>query len=276
MKQFKLPSVSEFALKNGTKIFCLHKSEARFMSEEVKEYLKHGIEIQEGDTIFDVGANIGVFTIWAYQLCNRNANIYAFEPIPQIFDVLSRNARRISLENLKVFPYGLAREGKTATFAYYPEATLWSSAYLDFSNEQIEESKSAVLRNLEATPLWFQRLPAFLRTAFVDRMFGRTIRNAERVTCQLRTLSEVIREQRVCQIDLLKIDVEKGELDVLLGIEARDWPKVKQVAIEVHDVDRRVETISALLKARGLGTIVVDQQPILKGSSVFLLYAKCN
>ncbi|WP_019500417.1 FkbM family methyltransferase [Pseudanabaena sp. PCC 6802] len=274
MTRFNLPSVAEVTLKNGAKIFCLHKGEAQFMAEEVKEYLKHGIEIQEGDTIFDVGANIGVFTIWAYQLCDRNANIYAFEPIPKIFDVLFRNARRFNFENLKVFPYGLAQEPKTATFAYYPAATLWSSADLDFSKEQIEESKNAVLRNIEATPLWFQRLPGFLRKAFVDYMFGRTTRNAERVTCQLRTLSEVVREQCICQIDLLKIDVEKGELDVLLGIEERDWPKIKQVAIEVHDVDRRVETISALLKARGLDAITVDQQPILKGSSVFLLYAK--
>jgi uncharacterized protein (UPF0216 family) len=109
--------------------------------------------------------------------------------------------------------------------------------------------------------------------AFVDYMFSRTIKNAERVTCQLRTLSEVILEHQIRQIDLLKIDVEKGELDVLLGIAEQDWFKIKQVVIEVHDTNNRVATITDLLKSRGLQEVVVDQQPILKDSSVFLLYA---
>lgn len=273
MLQLKSPSIPEVTLANGMTVFYLQKGEAQLVAEEVKEYIKNGIELHEGDTVFDVGANIGVFALWAYQLCRQNVNVYAFEPIPAIFEILQRNAQRFDPERLKVFPYGLAREHKTTTFAYYPEATLWSSAYLEFSQEQIEESKSAVLRNLKATPLWFQWLPNFLRVAFVDYMFGRTIKNAEHVPCQLRTLSEVILEHQISQIDLLKIDVEKGELDVLLGIAEQDWPKIKQVVIEVHDTNNRVAIITDLLKARGLQEIVVDQQPILKDSSVFLLYA---
>ena len=40
---------------------------------------------------------------------------------------------------------------------------------------------------------------------------------------QLTTLSDVLREENVTRIDLLKIDVEKSEMDVLLGIDEQDW-----------------------------------------------------
>ncbi|CAM9987276.1 unnamed protein product [Ectocarpus fasciculatus] len=55
----------------------------------------------------------------------------------------------------------------------------------------------------------------------------------------------------VDKIDLLKIDVEGAELDVLLGIEQQDWPKIKQVVAEVHPVGDRVTRIRELLRRHG-------------------------
>ena len=40
----------------------------------------------------------------------------------------------------------------------------------------------------------------------------------EQYRCQLRTLSDVVREEGVERIDLLKIDVENAEYEVLMGI----------------------------------------------------------
>ncbi|MDY7012448.1 MAG: methyltransferase, partial [Cyanobacteriota bacterium] len=65
----------------------------------------------------------------------------------------------------------------------------------------------------------------------------------------------------------------KSELDVLLGIEEQDWLKIKQVAIEVHDLDSRVEIIKNLLKKHGLSDIIVEQEPLFEGSDLFNLYA---
>ena len=45
--------------------------------------------------------------------------------------------------------------------------------------------------------------------------------SATTVSAQLRTLSSVIAEEGIDRIDLLKINVEKSELDVLLGLEPR-------------------------------------------------------
>jgi hypothetical protein len=36
-------------------------------------------------------------------------------------------------------------------------------------------------------------------------------------------------------VDLLKVDVERAELQVLEGVAARDWPAIRQVVLEVRD-----------------------------------------
>ncbi len=161
------------------------------------------------------------------------------------------------------------------TFAYYPNATLISTSYPDDLKEERDKVKKTVLNNLKDAPpfiRWVRWLPPFLRSLIIDRKLE-TAFQREQVTCHLKTVSEIIREHDVQQIDLLKVDVERSELDVLLGIEKQDWSKIKQVFVEVHDLDYRVEKITALLKENGLSEITVEQEPILQGSDVFSLYA---
>lgn len=269
--------IPETTLPNGMKIFYRHEDEVQFLYCEMPTYFKNGIELHEGDTVFDVGANIGLFTLWVHQLCNKNVKVYAFEPIPDVFEVLCANAQRFDPENLRVFPCGLSRESKTMTFAYHPNLTLCSTAYPAGSKEERDNIfKNPILRNLKDAPSFIRHrlrwLPPFLRSLYLDSI-SRTAFQIEQVSCQLRTVSEIVREYDVQHIDLLKVDVEKSELDVLLGIEEQDWPKIKQVVVEVHDLDNRVENITFLLKKYGLTKITVEQEPMLKGSDMFSLYA---
>jgi len=267
--------IPETTLPNGMKIFYLRKEEVSIVYEQIQEYFKNGIELYEGDTVFDVGANIGLFTLQVYQLCRKNVSIYAFEPIPAIFDVLHRNAERFDPEKIKVFPCGLSRECKTMTFAYHPRATALSTAYPDGSNEEQDQLKKAILRNLKSAPPYLRRLrwfPPSLRSLILDHRL-RSAFQIEQVICQLRTVSDILRNHIVQRIDLLKVDVEKSELDVLLGIEGQDWPKIKQVVVEVHDLEHRVEKITALLKEHGFRKITVEQEPVFKDHNIFNLYA---
>jgi len=271
--------IPEILLPNGMKIFYLQSDEVKFLYEQVQGYCKNGIELHEGDTVFDVGANIGLFTLRAYELCNKNVNVYAFEPIPAIFEVLHRNAQRFDPEKLKVFPYGLSDESKNKTFAYLPNATGLSTAYLDGSKQERDEFKNTILRNLGNAPNYIgwirvlRWLPPFLRSYILDKKIEKAFHQIEQVTCHLKTVSEVVREYNIHRIDLLKVDVEKSELDVLLGIEDQDWAKIKQVFVEVDDWNRFGEKIMSLLKKHGLSEVKVDQSPILMGSKMFNLYA---
>jgi hypothetical protein len=91
--------------------------------------------------------------------------------------------------------------------------------------------------------------------------------------CELKTLSQVIAENRVERIDLLKVDVEKAELDVLRGIEAADWPKIRQVVVEVHDLADHLRSITDLLERQGF-QVVAEQDPDLPGSGLYTLSAR--
>lgn len=265
----------ETTLPNEQKVFCFREKEASILYEQIQEYFQCGIEIREGDTILDVGANIGLFALEIYRRCRQNVTLYAFEPIPATFQVLEANARRFDPERIKVFPYGISNRSGNVTFASFPNATALSTSDIENLPEITRQITDTILRDLEnATPRfrWIRWFPAFLRP-FLVRYQLKPILRVEPVTCTVKTISEILREQSIERIDLLKIDVEKAELDVLLGIDAEDWPKIKQVVIEVHDIDRRLSKIQDLVEGYGLRKIVVKQEPIFVGTNIFNLYA---
>ncbi|HKV09944.1 MAG TPA: amino acid adenylation domain-containing protein [Thermoanaerobaculia bacterium] len=94
---------------------------------------------------------------------------------------------------------------------------------------------------------------------------------------RLRRLSGVIRQERVPRIDLLKIDVQRAELDVLHGLDEEHWPLVRQVVLEVHDApgdesEGRVHEIRALLERHGFA-VVIEQDELLTGTDRYNVYA---
>ncbi|NJL28735.1 MAG: FkbM family methyltransferase, partial [Thermoanaerobaculia bacterium] len=94
---------------------------------------------------------------------------------------------------------------------------------------------------------------------------------------RLRRLSDVIREEKIEHIDLLKIDVQRAELDVLAGIDDGDWPKIDQLVMEVHDAPGeetagRAAELKRRLEQRGF-EVVVEQDELLVGTDRHNLYA---
>ena len=115
-------------------------------------------------------------------------------------------------------------------------------------------------------------LPLFLRALILHYPLKRRL-YPETVTCQMQTLSQFLRDHRIGRIDLLKVDAEKAELEIFRGIEAQDWPKIQQVVVDVHDLDERLEAMTALLQQYGLREIVVGQPSTLKNSEIFTVHA---
>lgn len=101
------------------KIFYLNSEEVPTLYEQIQEYFRNEIQLHKRGTVFDVGADIGLFSLWVYQQCNKNVITYAFEPIPAIFNVLQANAQRFNKKQIKVFMVRLSRRFKSIMFAYY-------------------------------------------------------------------------------------------------------------------------------------------------------------
>jgi len=259
------------------KLSCLQRHEVGLINAEVQTYFDNGIEIRSGDTVLDVGANIGLFALAAWERGGQDIQIHCFEPVAPIFDVLKKNLRRHGNGALRAHPFGLSNQSGSAEFSYYPNAPVLSTAYPD-KDADLKEIKLAILRNLIFLPeapaaLRFLRwLPTFLREPMVERIIKRSLW-FRTVSCDLKTLSQVIRDEAIERIDFLKIDAEKAELDIFEGIESADWARIAQVVVEVHDIAGRLDTVVRLLDGSGLSEITVDQPPTLHESNIYTVFA---
>jgi FkbM family methyltransferase len=266
------------SLPNGMIVSCHQKHEVALVQLEVQSYFGNGLQLNAGDTVFDVGANIGLFSLAAYEHCDRDLRIFAFEPVAAIFELLKANCERNTAKRqVSVFCCGLSHRAGLSRLAYYPRAPVLSTAYPDPDSDlqiikDIVANRIIYLAEAPFALRCLRWLPAAMREPLIGCVLKRAL-VSEIATCEMRTLSEVVSEYGVARIDLLKVDVEKSELDVLEGISAADWPKIQQVVVEVHDLDRRVERTKALLVAAGMRSTVVDQPLTLKNSNIFTIFA---
>ena len=240
---------SLYRLPNGVEIAHLNEDETDRLYEEVfekRDCLRHNVALRDGDCIFDVGANIGMFTLFANDVC-RDATVYAFEPDPTTFEALRRNVAAYGL-NVKPYNCALADRQDSATFAFNPAGSDGSGLPAGSG----VPAGSGLSADGQAT------------RADLARQDARSVRGRREsgaVVYPLKTISDVIDENQIKRIDLLRLDTGGHELDVLRGIEFHDWPKIKQVVAEVHDIEGRLELFSGLLKAHGFD-VTLDQAPV--------------
>ena len=117
-------------LPDGSPVAHLNKTETDSLYNEIfvqQAYLRHGIAIQDSDCIVDVGANIGLFAVFASRL-ERNLRILCFEPNPAAYACLSANAEAWGTA-VQCLPYGLARESKSAEASFFEALSGASGPY---------------------------------------------------------------------------------------------------------------------------------------------------
>ena len=238
---------------------------------EDEVYRKHGIVYEDGDVIFDVGANIGLFTLFARRQC-PTAQIYSFEPLPPNFELLRANVTRHNA-NAQLFNYGLSNSSAITNFTFYPEAAGLSGRTANSAGDK-EDTKAIVTDWIHNAAR--ENEQGLLPQSQLDELLNEYLRG-ETYDCPVKTLSDVIRELGIEHIDLLKIDVEGSEFDVLSGIRDNDWRRIKQIAIEVHSRSI-LNRITSLLEARGLRFIVDDSMVVHENGNghdvyVAMLYA---
>ena len=122
---------------------------------------------------------------------------------------------------------------------------------------------------------------ARLQNLAVDRQRSiafatRKMNDCEIYHAEMRALSDVIDTERVDRIDLLKIDAEGSEWEALAGIRDEHWPRIAQIAIEVHNRQTgQGDAIERLLRTRGYD-IYVDakrEDPVVALLDIRLIYA---
>jgi FkbM family methyltransferase len=251
----------------------INMSEMRFLHDEIfvdEVYLRGGIVVREGAVVFDVGANIGMFSLFIGARC-PSAEVYAFEPVPEVFAKLQQNVGERGL-TVRSFDYGLSHQEHEISFYYYPNISIMSCRhdYINWENE-VDLIKRYVANERENGPAGRAE-----HLAEVEELVTKDFEFVE-CQCRLRKMSSVIDEAGVSNIDLIKIDVQRAELDVLQGIEPRHWPLVQQISMEVHDeagspTEGRVGQVEQLLGEQGF-RVTVGIEEMLRGTGRYAVHA---
>jgi FkbM family methyltransferase len=135
---------------------------------------------RESRVIFDIGAHIGSYAILA-AVANRNARVFAFEPMPIVYERLIRNAALNDLPNLTCRNVAAGTHSHEADFYHavqgVPSSSSLSLEFMSRTGAPIQSTKVKVI-----------------------------------------ALDEFIAEHQLPSLDLIKMDTEETEPDVLQGM----------------------------------------------------------
>ncbi|MCX7963243.1 MAG: FkbM family methyltransferase [Candidatus Sumerlaea chitinivorans] len=166
-------------------------------SKKEQHFLNCGFE-WEGKTIYDVGANWGITTLFFASRVGPRGTVYAFEPVPDLLEKVNDNVRLNNMVNVTTFPYALGDYDGSSELVFFPEATGISTMDPEF-----------MIRNLK---------------------------KHRGVKCHVvvRKLDSIVQELSLKPPDLIKIDVEGFELQVLRGAEHLLSTHLPVLILEVH------------------------------------------
>jgi len=93
-KRVKLHRLNKTAdLPNGMTVHYISPPDVQFLYGEIFEehcYVRNGITLGSGDTVIDVGGNIGLFAMYAAKRCVCG-KVFTLEPIPSVYRAMVRN-----------------------------------------------------------------------------------------------------------------------------------------------------------------------------------------
>lgn len=197
-------------LKNGVKYNIRAKTLDSEIINEIwlrKDYSPPGFEINENDVVVDIGAHIGIFSLFAADSAKKG-KVYSYEPFPDNFKLLKNNVKINSCQNITIFRKAIAgKSGKKSLFVSESENTGTHSFY---SNNKRTKS----------------------------------------IEVSTESLSGILRNNNISNIDFLKIDCEGAEYELLFNCSSATLSKIKKISMEYHNIDNK-NNLTALKKILG-------------------------
>ena len=94
-------------------------------------------ELKKGMVAVDIGANLGYYTLLEASIVGDEGQVYAFEPVPKNFDILTKNIIVNRYKNVKAYCKAVSSKSGTSKMAL-TAASNWGSM-LDISDESVSE-----------------------------------------------------------------------------------------------------------------------------------------
>ena len=151
--------------------------------------------INTGDTIIDVGAHIGEYTLLGAKLVGTNGSIISVEPARDTIKSLKENIILNDFKNCLVIEKAVGEKVETKSLYKVSKEDVYG--YLD---QYVKNKKLTKQSEIDVT-----------------------------------TIDEIVSSENLNLVNLLKIDVEGFEYEVLLGCnDALKKNKIKKIIIEIH------------------------------------------
>jgi FkbM family methyltransferase len=164
-------------------------------------------EMPDDAVIVDLGANIGVFTVYATTTA-RNATVYAYEPLQDFYNLMRENVRLNERGGTTVRCFNFAVAGQSETRTLF----------------------------VKGTDFYFPTL--------VGKETGNGQQETIEVKCT--TLRDIMESNHLEQIDMLKMDCEGAEYEILYPTPAALFPRIKEIRMEYHNLDDRERHLDRL------------------------------
>lgn len=197
--------------------FCLNLLERYLFNPQLSRILqREGLHLKERSSrnlvILDIGANTGQSIIF-YQKLFGEVEIHSFEPNPSAFDKL--------------------RKHRSATTHVYKRALAESKGFQPFFISKLSETSTLILPKINST--WNKKKARVLGMD-PGSMY-------ELIETEVDTVDEFLLGKNISEVNLMKIDVEGGELGVLKGaLKSLSKGVISVVQFEQHLDDLREST----------------------------------
>jgi FkbM family methyltransferase len=155
--------------------------------------------LHPGNTFWDVGANVGIFSLFAASLVGPRGNVVSFEPSPHAFDLLCSNIE--GNKTIRALQFGVGNEDNTAMMSVQGAST---------GNSFVKEVVELSQHFHSGVPISQTRVPIH----------------------RLDTLLTLL--DQIPAPTLVKIDIEGFEVEALSGADRLLATKRPILIIEIH------------------------------------------
>lgn len=223
--RFKFPVHGTFTVKgNQVPAFKVSTNPTSWFSKKVFWDNVEGFEFnsvkifcelaKNSHVFFDIGSNIGYYSLLASAIKNKNITVYAFEPMPSAFAYLQENIKINGFANIR--PQQLALSDQKGSAVFY-----------SILNEK------------------FKKFPQLTGDGGLSQTQSG---NRTKVTFDVRidTLDNFVKEQlNNSKIDLVKLDTEANEHHVLAGsgMVLKEHRPIIQCEILHNQIETEIEAV---------------------------------
>lgn len=232
-----MPALILAEMKDVKFVFASGKSELSPYKEIFHENIYNRdphFAIKNGDTVIDVGAHIGFYSLHG-GLKMKNGQILAFEPNPDTFSRLEKNIELNNLNNI---------------------INAWNKAVAACSgtvNLRISKNSS------EGNTIMAR---------------GTVAEYDEVMPVAAITLDDIVRKSYLSKIDMLKIDAEGAEVEILKGGMEKAMPIVQKIIIETHSPELRKSCEKILSEAGFDKVLAVPSGVNMLGENAAVYFVK--